>query len=111
MGALTLTAQQDVPGPPQVVFDRFGAGAGAGWVFDALCDRLTTGAAVTLRAPLDAAGAPVEIIGRIGRVTPPSLIEIVHSQPWLGRLLLRFAPSGTGTRVRLHAELDDQGLE
>jgi urea transport system substrate-binding protein len=111
MGVLTLTAQEEVSAPPQVVFDRFGAGAGAGWVFDALCDRVATGAAVALRAPLDASGDPVEILGRIGRLTPPSLIEIVHGQPWRGRMLLRFAPSGSGTRVRLHAELDDQGLE
>lgn len=111
MGVLTLTAQEEVPGPPHAVFGLFGAGAGAGWVFDALCDRVATGAAVALRAPLDTAGAPVEILGRIGRVTPPSMIEIVHGQPWRGRMLLTFTPHGSGTRVRLRAELDDQGLE
>jgi len=111
VGVLTLTAQEEVSAPPQVVFDSFGAGAGAGWIFDALCDQVTTGAAVALRVPLEAAGEPVEIIGRIGRVTPPSFIEIVHGQPWRGRLLLRFAPSGPRTRVRLQAELDDHGLE
>jgi branched-chain amino acid transport system substrate-binding protein len=53
----------------------------------------------------------VEILGRIGRTTPPSLIEIVHGQPWRGRMLIRFTPQGSGTRVRIQAELDDQGLE
>ncbi|MDN5861196.1 MAG: substrate-binding protein [Pseudonocardia sp.] len=111
MGVLTLTAQEEVPAPPQVVFERFGAGGGAGWVFDAQCDRVTAGTAVVLRAPLDASGAPVEILGRIGRVNAGSLIEIVHGQPWRGRMLLRLVPHGLGTLVRIEAELDDQGLE
>jgi urea transport system substrate-binding protein len=111
MGVLTLTAQKEVSAPPQVVFGLFGAGAGAGWVFDALCDRLVPGAAVTLRAPLEPSGPPVEILGRIGRVQPPKLIEIVHDQPWRGRTVLRFAPHEGGTRVRLQAELDSHGLE
>jgi len=111
MGVLTLTAQEEVAAAPQVVFGLFGAGTGAGWVFDALCDRVATGAAVTLRAPLDPSGDPVEILGRIGRVVAPSLIEIVHGQPWRGRVLLRFAVQGSGTRVRMQAELDGEGLE
>ena len=111
MGVLTLAAQEEVAAPPHVVFGLFGAGAGAGWVFDALCDRVATGAAVTLRAPLDLPGESVEILGRIGRVTPPSLIEIVHDQPWRGRVTLRFVRRGAGTRVMLQSELDPQGLE
>ncbi|GAA4549787.1 substrate-binding protein [Pseudonocardia xishanensis] len=111
MSVVTLTAQEEVSAPPHVVFGLFGAGAGAGWVFDALCDRVAPGAAVALRAPLDAGGVPVEILGRIGAVRPGRLIEIVHDQPWRGRTVLRFAAHGTGTRVRLQAELDQQGFE
>lgn len=111
MGLLTLTAQEEVTAAPHVVFDLFGAGAGGGWVFDALCDRVAPGAAVTLRAPLGPSGPPVEVVGRIGKLKPPALIEIVHVQPWRGRMLLRFSPSGSGTRVALQAELDDAGLE
>ncbi|MCE0767178.1 substrate-binding protein [Pseudonocardia kujensis] len=111
MSVLTLTAQEEVSAPPRVVFGLFGAGAGAGWVFDALCDRVAPGAAVTLRAPLDPDSAPVEILGRIGAVAPGRLIEIVHDQPWRGRTVLRFSAHGTGTRVRLQSELDQLGLE
>lgn len=111
MSVLTLTAQEEVPAPPHVVFGLFGAGAGAGWVFDALCDRVVPGAAVTLRAPLDPDGALVEIVGRIGTVRTGRMIEIVHDQPWRGRTVLRFAAHGTGTRVRLQAELDQPGFE
>jgi len=111
MSVLTLTAQEEVTAPPHVVFGLFGAGAGAGWVFDALCDRVVPGAAVTLRAPLDPAGPPVEILGRIGTLRPGRLIEIVHDQPWRGRTVLRFAPHGSGTRVRLQSELDQHGFE
>lgn len=111
MAVLTLTAQEHVEAPPSVAFALFGAGAGAGWIFDAMCDRLQAGAAVSLRAPFDGPSArPVEIVGRIGAVAPPSRIEIVHTQPWRGRIVLRFAAHGTGTRVRLRAELDSDGL-
>jgi urea transport system substrate-binding protein len=111
MSVLTLTTQEEVAAPPHVVYGLFGAGAGAGWVFDALCDRVVPGAAVTLRAPLDASDAPVEILGRIGTLRPARLIEIVHDQPWRGRTMLRFSAHGGGTRVRLQTELDSQGLE
>src|SRR5690349_9615767 len=111
MSVVTLTAQEEVSAPPRVVFGLFGAGAGAGWVFDALCDKVTPGAAVTLRAPLDPAEEPVEILGRIGTLRSGRLIEIVHDQPWRGRTVLRFAAHGSGTRVRLQSELDQQGLE
>ena len=111
MGVLTLTAQEEVSAPPHVVFELFGAGVGAGWVFDAQCDSVSPGAAVALRAPLDPSGAPVEILGRIGRLERPRLIEIVHDQPWRGRTVLRFSGSATATRVRLQSELDSRGLE
>lgn len=111
MSVLTLTAQEEVSAPPRVVFGLFGAGAGAGWVFDALCDTVAPGAAVTLRAPLDPHGEPVEILGRIGTLHPGRMIEIVHDQPWRGRTVLRFAAQSGGTRVRLQSELDQQGLE
>jgi urea transport system substrate-binding protein len=111
MGTLALAAQAEVAAPPQVVFGLFGAGAGAGWVFDALCDWVKPGAAITLRAPIDPSGEPVEILGRIGAVRPPALIEIAHVQPWRGRMLLRFSAKGAGTRVSLQAELDREGLE
>ncbi|GEL17895.1 substrate-binding protein [Pseudonocardia asaccharolytica] len=112
MPVLTVTAKEYVEAPPAVTFGLFGAGAGSGWIFDALCDRVTPGAAVTLRAPLDGPAAePVEILGRIGAVIPPSRIEIVHVQPWRGRIVLRFAARGGGTRVSLQAEIDRDGLE
>ncbi len=111
MSVLTLTMQEDVPAPPSTVYGLFGAGAGAGWVFDAMCDRVAPGAAVTLRAPLDPSGAPVEILGRIGTLRPTRMIEIVHDQPWRGRTVLRFSAHGSGTRVRLQSELDSQGFE
>lgn len=112
MGQLSLTAVEEVSAPPSVVFGLFGAGAGAGWVFDALCDRIGVGAAVTLGAPLDGPHAPpIEIHGRICLVKFGRRIDIVHEQPWRGRVSIRFEPAGTGTRVRLTADLDERGLE
>lgn len=111
MRVLSLALHEHVDVPPAVAFELFGAGTGAGWIFDALCDRVAPGAAVTLRAPLDGPGsAPVEILGRIGSVAVPSRIEIVHTQPWRGRIILRFTADDGGTRVSLRAELDNEGL-
>ena len=112
MGVLTLTAQEEVAAPPAVVFGLFGASSGAGWIFDAQCDRVVPGASVSLWVPLgESTAGPVEILGRIGRLQPSKLIEIVHDQPWRGRTVLRLARAGQGTRVRLHTELDRHGLE
>ncbi|MDQ4116690.1 MAG: substrate-binding protein [Actinomycetota bacterium] len=111
MGVLALTAQEEVAAPPGVVFELFGAGAGAGWIFDAQCDNVAPGASVLLNVPLSRIGGRVELLGRIGRVERDKLIEIVHTQPWEGRTVLRFAAVGADrTNVRLQAELDDQGL-
>lgn len=117
MSTVALTAEQWIGAPPAAVFALFGAGAGAGWVFDAACDRVAAGAAVTLRAPLSGPDAPpLDILGRIVSVRGPSRIVIVHDQPWCGRIRLSFDPAegpdpgGPGTRVRLVAELDDAGM-
>ena len=111
MGDLALSVEQHVDASPDAVFALFGAGTGAGWLFDATCDRVAVGAVVTLRAPLGGSAAePVEILGRIAAVRAPARIEIVHDQPWRGRLRLRFDADGAGTRIRLSADLDDNGL-
>jgi branched-chain amino acid transport system substrate-binding protein len=111
MSQLALTAEQHVDAPPAAVFALFGAGTGAGWLFDAVCDRVALGAVVTLQAPMfGMAAGPVEILGRISAVRSPSRIEIRHDQPWRGRLRVHVDPDGSGTRVRLIADLDDAGL-
>jgi len=109
---LALSVEQRFAAPPETVFDLFGAGAGAGWVFDAFCDRVAVGAFVTFRVPLGAADLdPVELLGRIVAVRAPSRIEVVHHQPWQGRLRVQIDPDGPGrSRVRLIADLDDTGL-
>jgi urea transport system substrate-binding protein len=112
MSQLALTAEQHVDASPEAVFALFGAGTGAGWVFDAACDRVGVGAVVTLQAPMfGVAAGPVEILGRISAVRSPSRIEIRHDQPWRGRLRVHIDPDGGGTRVRLIADLDDAGLQ
>lgn len=116
MTGLALTAEQRIDAPPGAVFALFGAGSGAGWVFDAVCDRVAAGAAVTLRAPLgDPSGGPVEMLGRISRIRPPSptsgRVEIHLDVPWRGRLRMLFDADGAGTRVRIVADLDDDGLQ
>lgn len=109
---LFLFAEQQVDAPPEQVFALFGAGSGAGWLFDAQCDRVAAGSVVTLSAPLGGPGVPpVDILGRISVVKPPLRIEIVHELPWRGRLRVLFDPvDGGRCRLRLFAELDEVGL-
>lgn len=108
---LALSADQHVDASPDAVFGLFGSGPAAGWVFDVGCDRVRVGAAVTLRVPMfGIAAEPVEILGRITAVRPPSRIEIWHDQPWRGRLRVHIDPAGSGTRLRIIADLDDPGL-
>jgi urea transport system substrate-binding protein len=117
MATIVVSAEERIASPPAAVFALFGAGAGAGWVFDAACDRVVAGAVVTLRVPLGGNDArPVDILGRIVSVRSPSRIVIVHDQPWRGKIRLVFdpdpdqAPPGGCTRVRLIAELDESGM-
>jgi branched-chain amino acid transport system substrate-binding protein len=109
---LVLFAEQHVNAPPEHVFDLFGAGSGAGWLFDANCDRVAAGSVVTLSAPIGGPGTtPVDILGRISAVKSPLRIEIVHEQPWRGRLRVLFDRADGGRcRLRLFAELDEVGL-
>lgn len=111
MAALVVPAVEWTAAPPAVTFGLFGTGTGAGWVFDAACDRVAVGAAVSMRAPINGPADAVHIIGRIAAVRPPSYLEIVHDQPWRGRIRIRFEPDRGGTRLQLSAEFDQSGLE
>ena len=96
MGIVAVSAEEFIAAPPHAVFDRFGAGPDAGWLFDARCDRLAIGAFVSLHAPLGGA-EPVAILGRISAIHRPRLITITHDQPWRGRIRLRFGSTDQGT--------------
>lgn len=113
MATLALSAEQRIDAPPEAVFALFGAGSGAGWLFDAACDRVEVGAAVTLWVPLG--GPAVALLGRISRVRPPGRssggVEIRLDVPWRGRLRLLFEPVDGGTRARVVADVDDEGLQ
>jgi len=112
MTRVVLRAEQWTAALPAVAYSLFGADPGAGWVFDAHCDRVAVGNAVSMRAPIAGFGADgVDIIGRIAAARPGSEIEIAHDQPWRGRIKLHFTPERGGTKVRLFAELDESGLE
>ena len=113
MGGLALHAQTSIEAPPRAVFALFGSASGAGWLFDATCDRVAVGAVVTLQAPLG--GERITVLGRISALRPPGparpgRIELRLDQPWRGRLRVLFEADGAGTRVRIVADLDDSGL-
>lgn len=113
MGGVALQARTHIASPAGAVFALFGSAAGAGWLFDAACDRVAVGAVVTLQAPLG--GEQVALLGRISALRPPGpsragRIEIRLDQPWRGVLRVLFEADGAGTRVRIVADLDDTGL-
>ncbi|MHA6780784.1 ABC transporter substrate-binding protein [Pseudonocardia saturnea] len=109
MAGLALTATQRIEAPPEAVFALFGAGSGAGWLFDAVCDRVAVGSVITLQAPIG--GTPLAVLGRISAVRAPTRIEVQVHQPWRGRLRVLFDADGAATRVRVVADLDDTGLQ
>ena len=110
MGTLVLSAEQHLGVRPEEVFALFGQGERAGWLFHARCDRLVVGSAVTLTAPIGGE-VGVDLLGRISALAPPGRIEIVHDQPWRGKIRLTIDRHGEGSRVRLRAELDNEGLD
>jgi branched-chain amino acid transport system substrate-binding protein len=110
--AIALIADSHLAVPPDEVFWLFGRGGQAGWLLGAACDAVRPGAAVSLRLPAGV-GSPsaIDMLGRIGSCIPGRLIEIVHDQPWQGRLRLKFKPGPDGgTRFSVSAELDADGL-
>lgn len=110
MSVLAVSVEERSSVPPASVFNSFATGEDAGWLFGAVCDHLRVGAPISMSIPI-AGGHPVDILGQVTKVRRPSLIEIVHDQPWRGRIVLRFAEAGGGTRIRLQVELDERGLD
>ncbi|MEV1292243.1 substrate-binding protein [Pseudonocardia sp. NPDC049635] len=110
MGTISVAVEEFAAAAPAVVFGRFGRSGEGGWLFGAACDRIAVGEPVTVEAPIGG-GPPVEILGRICALRPPHLLAITHDQPWRGRIRLRFADVPGGTRIRLDATVDEQGLE
>lgn len=110
MGTIAIAVEEFASVAPRVMFEQFGRDTGGSWLFAAACDQVCRGAWVTLRAPIGG-GPPVDVLGRISELRHPSAITITHDQPWRGRIRLRFAEAPGGTRIRLDAEVDEQGLE
>jgi branched-chain amino acid transport system substrate-binding protein len=116
MGSVVVLAERHVDAPADTIFALLQPGAGAGWLFDVTCDRLAPGAVISLQLPLSGLNEDgVTILGRIAHLRAPWRLDIVHDLPWRGRLRIRLddAPSdegGPGTRLRLLADLDDEGI-
>jgi branched-chain amino acid transport system substrate-binding protein len=110
---ITVAAERTVGLAPHEVFALFGTARGAGWLFEAQCDTVSPGSVVSLRLPLDGLGShPVDVLGTLARVMPGALIDIEHTQPWRGRLNLRFSPAGTrSTKVQVRAQVPGDGVE
>ncbi|MDD7939500.1 ABC transporter substrate-binding protein [Actinomycetospora lutea] len=113
MTSTTVAAERTVYLDRHEVFARFGSSEGSGWLFGARCDRVAEGAAVSMRLPAaDGAGDGLEILGRFSRVVPGSLLVVEHTQPWPGRLCVRFGSAGVGrTRVRVRATVPPAGVQ
>ncbi|WP_232376883.1 substrate-binding protein [Amycolatopsis aidingensis] len=111
---MVLSAEESIAATPDEVFSLFGTGRGSGWVFDAECDRLALGAAVTFHLPVGRGrhGYTVQILGRISGLVPGRRIVVAHDEPWRGSLRVGFEPAAAGwTTVRLTAQVEDGGVE
>jgi urea transport system substrate-binding protein len=110
----TVAAEQTVSLAPHEVFALFGSAHATGWLFSARCDAVAPGAIVSMQLPLDERGGTrgVDILGRLTRVVPGAMIDIEHTQPWRGRISLRFRPAGARrTRVQVRASVPLEGVQ
>ncbi|WP_328303734.1 ABC transporter substrate-binding protein [Actinomycetospora sp. NBC_00405] len=110
----TVAAEQTVSLAPHEVFALFGSAHATGWLFSARCDAVAPGAIVSMQLPLDERGGSrgVDILGRLTRVVPGAIIDIEHTQPWRGRISLRFRPAGARrTRVQVRASVPLEGVQ
>ncbi len=110
----TVAAESFIELPPGEAFDLFGQRRSASWLFNARCESVTVGTAVSLSLPLDPqlGRHTVELLGRISAVRPGSQITIEHDQPWRGRIRLTLDPAGARrTRVRVRADVTSGGVE
>src|SRR5258708_4290827 len=117
MGSLVICSETSVDAPPSTVFTLFGQRGTAGWLFGAEVDDLRPGGVVHLSIPAPSwhrdPGIPDALEGtaRILELVPPKRIVLAHEVPWSGRINLRLEPAGTGTMVRLVAEIDSEGVD
>lgn len=111
MGTVVLINEEYVASAPAAVFDLFGTGrADAGWLFGAACDRVQQGALVRFTVPSGPSGG-LPTTGRITEVEPGVRLVIRHEAPWPGRITCTTWPEGSGTRVRVVAEIDGEAIE
>ncbi|MEJ2867814.1 ABC transporter substrate-binding protein [Actinomycetospora sp. OC33-EN08] len=113
MTSTTVAADRAVDLPRHEAFALFGSSRTAGWLFGARCDRVAEGATVSMRLPVgdDPDAETLELLGRFSRVVPGSLLVVEHTQPWQGRLCVRFRSDGTArTRVSVRATIPENGV-
>ncbi|MEJ2887678.1 ABC transporter substrate-binding protein [Actinomycetospora aeridis] len=109
----TVAAERTVALAPQELFALFGTPRAGGWLFGASCDEVRAGATVSMRLPLDGLGGDegVDVLGRLARVVPGVALDVEHTQPWRGRLSLRFVPAGAQrTRIQVRATVPPEGV-
>ncbi len=109
---LYLTASDTVPMRPDDVFELFRSGESGSWLFSAVGARVETGAPVmfTLPSSVTRLDQQVQLIGKYAQLVPGRKIVIEHDQPWQGRIVIALAPVDSGTRVRVTAQLGEDGL-
>ena len=113
MTSTVVAAEHVVHLPRHEVFALFGSSESSGWLFGARCDHVVEGAAVSMCLPVGDGPdrESLDLLGRFSRVVPGSLVVVEHTQPWPGRLSVRFTSvDPTRTRVRVRASVPPAGL-
>lgn len=110
MGSVVLVDEEHVASPPAAVFALFGTGRPElGWLFGATCDRVVPGAVVRFTLPAGPDGG-TPTTGRITALEPGARLVVRHETPWPGVVTCTLRPDGTGTRVRVVAEIEDDAI-
>ena len=113
MTSTTVAAETTVGLAAHEVFALFGTPRTSSWLFGARCDRVETGATISMRLPVDGPGGRhgMDVLGRLSQVVPGAVLVVEHTQPWRGRLTVRFVPvSPARTRVQVRARIPPAGV-
>lgn len=113
MTSTTVAVERVIELPRHEVFALFGRSESSGWLFGARCDRVARGVAVSMSLPVSqGSGTGLQLLGRFSRVVAGELLVIEHTQPWRGRLRIKFIPLGpTRTSVRVRADVSSDGVQ
>jgi branched-chain amino acid transport system substrate-binding protein len=113
MGRISIFDQVVVDISPEELFAYLSGGnPDFHWLLGMTCDKFAPHQPVTFTIPLPGTTGENNVtgLGRITKVTPGRGFTLAHEMPWRGTVTCALSDVGSGTRVRLTADIDESSL-